>query len=101
MDFKDFDLGTLQEVLFPLIASLTGVDPAQYVKDSGAALHTTADELRLIADFVDDVGGYADDGILDTEEINQVIADSPTIYDAVKRMADAVKAIDGKPDGAA
>lgn len=98
MAFAGLNLGTLQEVLYPLINSLTGVDPGQYIKEGGRAFHTAADELRFIADYVEMCAVALEDGILSNEELDGITKRAGTMAEAVQRVSEAFRQIDGKPD---
>jgi hypothetical protein len=86
MVFENLDLGGIQEIIFPVVKQLTGLDISGNIAEKSVALDIAGDELINIGNFVKFAGAALSDGILDNHELNTLVADCPDIRTAVARL---------------
>ena len=88
MDFK-FDAATfemIQTLAFPLVATLTGFDPALFVGDKSELFIKVGDGFADLSALFMVVGSALEDGKLTAEEIEEIILlakDLPTAIDNI------------------
>jgi|GEM_PF-6573712 len=89
MDFKFAILPMIQEFAYPLIASLGGPDIRGELEDRSDVLLEAADVLEEAAVLFNLAGAALADGILDMDEISEIVARASTLPDALVEIADA------------
>jgi hypothetical protein len=92
--FGELDLGGLQRVLFPVIEALGGPDIQGFVTDKSEVLTEGADVLRAAADLMEMSAEAASDGIIETEEIEAIVAAAPSVGQAVDDLWQRIHGID-------
>ena len=91
--FRDLDLGGLQEILFPVIDALGGPDIRGIISEKSSVLAEGAEVLEEAAALLHMAAEAASDGILTNDEISAIVADAPSVRQAV---TDLFRAIEGK-----
>ncbi len=89
--FGQLDLGSIQEMLFPVIEALGGPDIKEFVEEKGAVFGEAADVLESAAAVLRMAGEATEDGILTNEEINAVVAAAPSVERAVRDLFDMIQ----------
>ena len=88
--FNEIDLGGLQRILFPVVEALGGPDVSEFIEEKGVIFQEAADVLDAAAGILRLAGEATEDGIIDNEEINAIVAAAPTIETAVAQLFDAI-----------
>jgi len=85
MDFK-FDAATLemvQNLAFPLVATLTGFDPAEFVGEKSELFIKVGDGFADVSALFLVIGTALEDGKLSAEEINEIILKAKDLPGAI------------------
>lgn len=85
MDFK-FDAATfamIQDLVFPLVKTLTGFDPAEWAGEKSELFIKVGDGFADVSALFLLVGTALEDGKLSEEEITAIIADAKELPDAI------------------
>ena len=84
--FDQIDIGDIQEMIFPIVKSLTGFDIQGVVSDKSVALEIAGDELIAIGNFVKLCAQSVSDGILTSDELNGLVAAAPDVKSAYAQI---------------
>jgi len=92
--FSVQDLLQLQSLVYPLVVMLGGPDiPQEFIKPLSGPLKDTATVLRECADVFEAAGTALEDGLLNADEIDRVLAEAEEAQDAIKLL------LGGEPQG--
>lgn len=89
--FDKLDFGGLQTVLYPLVESLGGPDIRGEIVEKSAVFFEAADVLDACSALLLMAGEAASDGIMTTEEINDIVSAAPTVQAAVENLFVAIR----------
>jgi len=90
MDFN-FDAATfemIQNLAFPLIATLTGFDPEEWVGDQSELFIKVGDAFGDIAALFLVIGSALEDGKLTAEEIGAIVESAMDIPEAINAIVE-------------
>lgn len=85
MDFK-FDAATfemIQSLAFPLVKTLTGFDPEEFIGEQSELFVKVGDGFADVSALFLLVGSALEDGKLSAEELEAIIADAKELPEAI------------------
>ena len=88
--FEKIDLGGIQRLIYPVVTALGGPDIEALVEGKAEAMHEAAAAISAVAGLVDMVGDAMEDGIIDMDELNAIIAKAGTLDEAYEAVRVAV-----------
>jgi len=97
MGFSIHTIETVQNLVFPLVKSLTKFDPQAFVGSQSDLFLSIGDALTEIGGLFTVAGSALEDGILTAVEIEAIIAKASTIDDAIDEIIGHFKTED-KPE---
>lgn len=86
MKFDTSTFAMVQGLAFPLIATLTGFDPAEWVGDQSELFIRVGDGFADISALFIVIGTALEDGKLTAEEIEAIITTAQTLPDAIDNI---------------
>lgn len=86
---------TIQNLVFPLVKSIFGIDISNWVGDKAGLFDLVGNALGELQELFFAVGEALRDGILTEAEINNIIAQAKDIPTAVSAIANAISTEDG------
>ena len=87
--FEKFDAATfemVQSLAFPLIATLTGFNPAEWVGDKSELFIQVGDAFADVSALFTVIGSALEDGKLTAVEIEAIIEKAQTLPDAIEEI---------------
>ena len=91
--FEGVDLGGLQEIVYPVLEMLTGVDVEEFVSGKAPAMHAAAAGFHEVAELFEISALATDDGIYTNEEVNAVIKEARDIPAAIAAIKEAFSSL--------
>lgn len=88
-DFSSATFETIQTLVFPLVATLFDFDPGEYVADKAILFQKVGEGFDEIAGLFFIAAQALEDGVLQAEEIDEIISKAGSIVEAVNEIGGA------------
>jgi len=87
MEFNTQTFEMIQNLAFPLIATLTGFDPAEWAGDKAELFLRVGDGFADVSKLFIVIGEALEDGRLTSEELEAIITQAKTLPDAIDNIS--------------